>query len=241
MLCASSQIQNNLHLSDESKGDSITLDNFVISSHTERSFLQVISHEEPTPTNFQIWKDAIQHLCSGTTALPTILGRYLCPPHPPCIWYLSADATRLFQIGNDPTCLSFCTYNVWQGRGTHHRSKYDWMSNKIEPHPGMHCASVLMFNAVCAIMHSKTPICLPTTPPPTFWEKLDSFGNGSLWVILLYNIDWEWIWDVLHGRSLCIAHNGSYMVEKLPSLCSAGVIFLLVLKTMIKVVYLRTL
>jgi hypothetical protein len=75
---------------------------------------------------------------------------------------------------------SFCTYIVWQGCGARHGSKYDWVSNEMGPHPGMHYASVLMFGATCAIMQSKTPICPPTMPPSTFWERLDSYGNGSL-------------------------------------------------------------
>ncbi len=154
----------------------------------------------------------------------TILGRYIHAPHTPLEWYASAEALRLFWISNDPTRPSFCTNIVQQGRGTRHRSKYDWVSNKMGPHPGMYYASVLMFDATCAIMHCKTPIYLPTVPPSTFWERLDSHGNSSLWVNLLYDGDREWIWVGLCGGSLCIAHDGSYMVEELPDLCSAGVI-----------------
>jgi hypothetical protein len=56
---------------------------------------------------------------------------------------------------------------------------------------GTHYASILMFGATCAIMHSKTTICLPITPPTTFWERLDSYGNYSLWENLSYNGDRE--------------------------------------------------
>jgi hypothetical protein len=73
-------------------------------------------------------------------------------------------------------------------------------------------------------MHSKTPIFVPIMPPTTFWEKLDSYGNCSLWENLPYDGNGEWIWDGLRGGSLSIAHNGSYMAEKSPDLCSAGVI-----------------
>jgi hypothetical protein len=81
-----------------------------------------------------------------------------------------------------------------------------------------------MFEATCIIMHSKTPICLPTAPLSTYWERPDSYGNGSLWENLLYDGDGEWIWDGLCGGSLCIAHDGSYMAEKTPGFCLAGVI-----------------
>ena len=161
------KFHNILHLSDTSKCDGVTLDDFVISDHTERSSLHVFPQEDLTPTDFWIWKEAIHRLCSGTTTLPTVLGGCVCPPHTPCEWFVSVDALRLFWIGDDPTILSFCTYIVRQGRGTCHGSKYSWVSNKIGLHPGMHYASVLKFEATCAIMHSKTPICLPAAPLST--------------------------------------------------------------------------
>jgi hypothetical protein len=88
----------------------------------------------------------------------------------------------------------------------------------------MHYASVLMLGATCAIMHSKTPICVPIMPPTTFWERLDSYGNRNLWEDLSYDRDGEWIQDGLGGGSLSIAHDGSYMAEESPDLCSVGVI-----------------
>jgi hypothetical protein len=82
-----------------------------------------------------------------------------------------------------------------------------------------------MFDATCAIMHSKTPICLPTVPPSTFWERLDSYGNSRLWVSLLYDDDGEWIWNGLRGGSLCNEYIGSYIAEESPNFLSlAGVI-----------------
>ncbi len=57
-----------------------------------------------------------------------------------------------------------------------------------------------------------------------FWERLDSYGNCSMWENLSYIGEGEWIWDGLCGGFLCIAHDGSYMVEESPNLCSEGVI-----------------
>jgi hypothetical protein len=88
----------------------------------------------------------------------------------------------------------------------------------------MHYASVLMLGATCAIMHSKTPIWVPIMPPATFWERLDSYGNCSLWENLSYNGDGEGIRDRLCSGSLSMAHNGSYMAEESPELCLVGVI-----------------
>ncbi len=178
------------------------MDEFIISDRSESSSLHVFPQEDLTPTDFWMWKEAILQLCSGTTTLPTVLGRYVCPPHTPCGCFGSADNLQLYQIDDDPTRPSFCIYNVRQGHGTRHGNKYDWASNKLGLHPGMHYASVLMFGGVtCAIMRSKTPICVPITPPTFFLERLDSHGNCSLWENLSYDGDGEWIRGRLRSGS----------------------------------------
>jgi hypothetical protein len=62
-----------------------------------------------------------------------------------------------------------------------------------------------------------------TAPLTTFWERLDFYGNCSLWENLSYDSA-ELIQDGLCGGSLCIAQDGSDMAEESPDLCSVGVI-----------------
>ncbi len=76
------KFQNLLHLLDISKCNGV-LDDFVISDRTESSSLHVFQQKDPTPTDFWMWKEAILRLCSGTTTLPTVLGRHIRPPHTP--------------------------------------------------------------------------------------------------------------------------------------------------------------
>jgi hypothetical protein len=89
---------------------------------------------------------------------------------------------------------------------------------------GTHYASVAMYNTICAVIHSNTPMVKPIPLPATFQERLDSFNNPSLWENLSYDGDGEWIQvGLLHGL-LCIAHDGSFMAEESTKHCLAGVI-----------------
>jgi hypothetical protein len=169
-----------LHLSDISKCDGTTLDDFVVLDQSELSSWYVFPQEEPTATDFRIWKDAVHHLCSGTTMLPTRLGLYIQPPHLPVSWYTTEDTKRLYRVGDNPATPSCCTYNIQQGCGSRHGSKYDWVSSKVGDHPGTHYASVVMYDAICAVMHSNTPMVKPIPLLARFQERLDSFNNPSL-------------------------------------------------------------
>jgi hypothetical protein len=125
--------------------------------------------------------------------LPTQLGLYVCPPHLPMSWYTTEDMRQLYRLRDDPATPSNCTYNIQQGRGTHHGSNYDWASREVGDHPGTQYASVVMYNEICAIMHSNTPIVKPILLPVTFQERLDSFKNPILWEHLSYESEVEWI------------------------------------------------
>jgi hypothetical protein len=103
------------------------------------------------------------------------------------------DMRRLYRVGDNPTTPSNCTYNIQQGRGTHHGSKYDWVSREVGNHPRTQYASVVMYNEICVAMHSNTPIVKPLPLPATFQERLYSFDNPILWENLSYDGDREWI------------------------------------------------
>jgi hypothetical protein len=83
----------------------------------------------------------------------------------------------------------------------------------------MHYASVVMYDAICAVMHSNTLMVKPIQLPVTFQERLDSFNNPSLWGNLSYDGDGEWIQGGLLRCLLCIAHDGSLMAEESTEHC----------------------
>jgi hypothetical protein len=73
-------------------------------------------------------------------------------------------------------------------------------------------------------MHSKALFPSPPTPPTSFLETLESFGNPSLWENLHVDGNGEWIWSGLFKGTLCIAQDGSYMPENAADICLAGVV-----------------
>jgi hypothetical protein len=76
--------QNLLHFFHKSKFDGITLDKFVLSDSAELLALHVFPWEEPTPSDLWLLNNAIHCLCSGTSILPCIIGRFIQYTHLLC-------------------------------------------------------------------------------------------------------------------------------------------------------------
>jgi hypothetical protein len=98
---------NLLHLSDISKCDSSTLDKFVISNSPESLVLHVFPREQPSPSDFHLWKEAIGHLCSGTAILLYTLGRHICLPHLLVLWFTTTDYAHLYHVCEN-------TYDIYE-------------------------------------------------------------------------------------------------------------------------------
>ncbi len=91
-------------------------------------------------------------------------------------------------------------------------------------HPGTHYASVTMRNPTVAVLHSQAPFPSRPPSPTTFCKTQESLGNPSMWINLHMDGEGEWAQQSLLRGSLCIAHDGSYMPEKLVGMCSAAVV-----------------
>jgi hypothetical protein len=160
------RFRNLLHLSNISKCDGISFDEFLVLDFTKLSTLYVFPWEKPTPLELCLWKDAIHRLCSGTLMLPFSLGRFMHHPHLPCSWYTDKDASVLFWILDDSAVSLYDIYHSQLGAGTWHRVRYDWVSLESSTHLGTHFASVTMCDATVAIVHSTAPFSV-SVPSPT--------------------------------------------------------------------------
>ena len=58
---------------------------------------------------------------------------------------------------------------------------------------------------------------------PGFWKHIHSDKHPSLWKNLQCNCDGLWLWEGLCSGFLLILHDGSYMKEVSPHICSAPV------------------
>jgi hypothetical protein len=217
--------RNLLHVSDIVHWDSSNVDEFVLSDNAEVSPKYTFPWEQPTTSDFKIWKEALNRLCSGTTRLPYTLGRYLCHPHLPCQWYTNESAEALFYIDGGMVHPEYEVYRLRPGTvGTRHGRKYEWYLSKTGIYPGTHFASVSMISPTFAEMHSGAPFPEIQTQPTMFLEVLDSYEDYGLWDHLSVDGDGEWIREGIAAGSLSIAHDGSYMATEAPELCSAGVV-----------------
>jgi hypothetical protein len=167
--------RNLLHLSDISKCDRSTLDEFVISDSAESLVLYVFPREQPSPSDLYLWKEAIGRLCSGTTILPCTLGRHICLPHLPVLWFTTTDCACLYHVCEN----TYDIYEKQQGLGTWHGTKYVWISNEGGPHPGTHFASVTMCSDICAVMHLCMPLPIPSIVPLTFLAMLATLAIAA--------------------------------------------------------------
>ena len=134
--------------------------------------------EEPTPSNFNLWKGAVACLCAGTTSLPYTLGPFLHNPHLPGQWFTIISSKALYLIGDDRTHPTFDVYVLCVGRmETRHGQKYNWSSCEEGTHPSTHFASATMISRTCTEMHLCTPFPVYTKPPTSFLEVLHSYKD----------------------------------------------------------------
>jgi hypothetical protein len=72
------------------------------------------------------------------------------------------------------------------------------------------------------LIHSTIPIYVPFSPVSGFEQTIRYFINQSLWVSFNYNGDGSWILNGMLAQSLIIIHDGLYMKEIAPNICSAA-------------------
>ena len=104
--------RNLIHISDIVKCNGRTLDEFVVSKTTEESTQYIFPREEPTGSDYRLWKEAINSLFHGTATLPYTLGGFCCPPHLPWIWFTTTTifSEELYRVGENSLIPSYDIY-----------------------------------------------------------------------------------------------------------------------------------
>ena len=83
-------------------------------------------------------------------------------------------------------------------------------------------ASVHPLNDNTVALHSLAPPPVWLQPITDFWAVLHGYDNQSLWDNFDCDGDGSWITDGMITGKLAIVHNGSYMKEVNPHVCSAA-------------------
>ena len=90
--------------------------------------------------------------------------------------------------------------------------------------PAVDYASVEVLSSNEVKVHSTALAPRRTTATYSLRDTLKTFPNQSLWRYFRCDGNGEWIVDGLEHGTLVIAHDGSYMAEVDPNLCSAAYI-----------------
>jgi len=215
---------NVLHLSDLTCCDGRTIDGTVLSRERGHSAKHRFPYEKPRRSDFALWEEAVQAVSSATWTLPSTLGAYLREPHRPMAWRCNATGTRVVMQHEKGGVLYEDVYLPSLEEGMQLRSgpRFRWVSSTRGDSGLPHYASVRHLDEMTVLLHSHVARPLPPPVATDFLSVLRSFKNQSLWEHFICDGDGSWIMHGLLAGSLVIVHDGSYMREVCPNVCSAA-------------------
>jgi hypothetical protein len=179
------------------------------------------SYEQPTGSDFTLWRAAVAQITSPSFTLTTRLGQYIAFPHHESDWYASNDKSTLFRLHSDDTCDVYCTN--FDGR-TPRSQVYERQKSIPSLPKSVQFASVDTFDPNFVQLRSTATIPPPLNPPTELFDVLRSYGNDSLWRHLEIDGDGKWLRRGLLLGTLIMVHDGSYMRDVAPDVSSAAVI-----------------
>lgn len=216
---------NLLHLSDLTACDGSTIDQSVYLETAVKSQKRIFPRENPTSSDFKLWKDAIGSLTSGEGRITPPLGDYVVEPHLAMDWAVSEDKSVLHRKRDHFTEEMHDVFEpLGAGVRIRHGTRYVWTKSEQGVSGLTHYASVTHEGEDIVKLHSTCRKLVTTEPGGSFKEVLRSFKNQSLWSCLDYDGNGEWIHRGLLMGSLCTVHDGSYMKELSERVCSAAVV-----------------
>lgn len=183
------------------------------------------SLEEPTSGDFAVWANTLHLLSSPTLRCSPALGWFRRLPYDQIIWKTTSDTGSLFRIDTIESTSELLTPSSHL-RATRSGLRYaePSMENAHLSIQFSLLASVIQHEDNTVSIHSTAALPLEETTdrPTTLLEVLKSYLNQSLWRNLDLDGDGDWIVAGLARGSLNIVHDGSFMEELDPSICSAG-------------------
>ena len=181
------------------------------------------SLECPTPSDFRLWRMALQALTSSTHRLPRPLGSFLSDPHIDNSWFTNQDKSHLCRDLRDG---SFAMYELHlPARFTRSGLVYTF-THYVHSDPSFsHFATVLVpSNSPGVKLHSSSPRPSIRSKDLSFLSVLASWENQTLWTNLSVDSTGQWLTDALCSGSLDIVHDGSFMKKVTPKVCSMALI-----------------
>lgn len=191
---------------------------FALTAERGRS-KRTFSHEQPTTADHKLWVRAIRHITSPAFLLSPPLGHFLGEPHVYSPWLSSNDENDLFYLNSD------CTYDRFSkiaGSRPGRQAKYS-MTGRVHDPPSSHkYASVDIASDSTVSLLSSANVFRPVAPSLDFWDVLRDLPNQTLWKYFHCDGDGSWIQRGAALGTLILSHDGSYMQQVDPTVCSAA-------------------
>lgn len=205
--------------------DGKTVDPTTVTLGSNRATSFKFPREEPTPQDIELWISTIKVLTSPSLALSPPLGEFL--RH--CI---ESDRWRMPRSQH---CIVHTSrtghYDIFQPilatTRTRHSVRFAYAYSTTTPPASDLSASVTLLTDGTISLHSYTSFRVAElTHHKSFLERLTAGSQSRLWDSLVIDDNGDWIPTAALNESLVMVHDGSYMPELDPSICSAALAIL---------------
>ena len=164
--------------------------------------------QEPTASNFEVWRRTIYTISSPTLRLQVPLGWFRRLPYEKLLWKVARDRSALVCINTATNGKTL--YLPSTSIATRHGRRY---VRSARPPPPISVfpfiASIITHPDMSVAVHSVAldPIVSEEDRPTTLLATIKSFPNQSLWRYIDLDGDGEWIVDGLARGTLAIVHD----------------------------------
>jgi hypothetical protein len=180
----------------------------------ERRLTLCWPNEQPTHSDLQLWKTALQMICPSKSTATTV-GRFVAAPHKIWRWAWNEEDSTLHRLRDDSPMEE-----VFISRRKPNRFHYSHTQQRREH--TMICLVEPTLDGEYFCLTSVAPIANPTPIPLTFKEVLMTWGNTWLWEHMSITGGDTWVEESIADGTLVAVTDGLYIRELFPNVCSAA-------------------
>jgi hypothetical protein len=214
-----------IHISDIVLCDGKTIKPEMLTSSPGQSDMHKFPTQRPTSLDLELWKKAPQKISSEFLVFTVQLQEYISQPHDIPIWTTNADGLILHHtiVQDDRKYHEVYVPSVnTLIQNTQSGQKFNLKMVVAGQSLFQNYASMTLLQKGQVLLHSLVPMCINPIPVSGFEHMVKSMANQTLWLSLNYDGDGSWMLNGMLAQSLVIIHDGSYMKELSPEICSAA-------------------
>ena len=176
--------------------------------------------ERPPRRDFTLWKNALNRLTPGGR-LADRLGRDIIQSQKLWEWRYDLDCNELLHVRGRLMDI-YHVSSIPRYANTPNRFSKVLTGAPFEERG--HWCHIRRVSPLVVAVVSHTAPPLPDTPPSSFLEVLQEWGQEWMWDDLQFIGDDDWMAQAIANHSLVAVTDGSYIKEIYPDLCSAAYI-----------------